>query len=73
VTISFESSGNFKKTEAWLAKMINGDIYAGLERYGQEGVNALAAATPRDEGDTAAGWWLCPRSGLYQSCPSTDI
>jgi hypothetical protein len=57
VTISFESSGNFKKTEAWLAKMINGDIYAGLERYGQEGVNALAAATPRDEGDTAAGWY----------------
>jgi hypothetical protein len=57
VSISFESSGSFKNTEKWLASLINGDIYKGLEKYGQEGVDALAAATPRDDGVTANSWY----------------
>lgn len=54
---SFESSGSFEKTEAWLKKMAAGDVYASLERFGQEGVNALAAATPTDSGETANSWY----------------
>lgn len=54
---SFESSGSFEKTEAWLKKMASGDVYASLARFGQEGVNALAAATPVDSGETASLWY----------------
>lgn len=57
MTISFESSGSYKKTEDWLTKLISGDIYKSLEHFGQEGVDALVAATPRDEGDTQRGWY----------------
>lgn len=32
------------------------DIFLTLNRYGQIGVQALAAATPRDSGETAASW-----------------
>lgn len=54
---SFESSGSFDKTEAWLSKLASGDIYSSLERFGQEGVSALAAATPTDTGETASSWY----------------
>lgn len=56
MSISFESSGGFDDTESWLKRMVNGDIFATLERYGREGVSALAAATPKDEGVTANSW-----------------
>jgi len=54
--ISFSSSGDFKNLEAFLAKMIKGDIYRSLDRYGQEGVDALSRATPQDTGNTAGSW-----------------
>lgn len=54
---SFESTGSFDKTEAWLKKLASGEIYASLARFGQEGVNALAAATPVDSGVTANSWY----------------
>lgn len=54
--ISFQSSGNFKKTETFLQKMMRGDIYRALEENAQTGVNALRAATPVDSGVTAASW-----------------
>lgn len=53
----FESSGSFDKTEAWLRKLASGDIFSSLARYGQEGVNALAAATPVDSSETANSWY----------------
>lgn len=34
-----------------------------LHRYGQEGVDALSAATPRDTGTTAASWSYEVRHG----------
>ena len=39
----------------------------GLEKFGQEGVNALAAATPIDSADTAKGWYyeIVSRPGYY--------
>ena len=51
-----KTSGTWSKTEAWLDRLLNGDIYAALDRYGQLGVSALAANTPSDTGETARGW-----------------
>lgn len=54
---SFESKGSFDKLEASLRKLAAGDVFSSLEHYGQEGVNALAAATPTDSGETASSWY----------------
>lgn len=54
---SFESKGSFDKTEAWLKRLAEGDVFATLEHFGQEGVNALSAATPLDSGLTASSWY----------------
>jgi hypothetical protein len=54
--ISFTAKGDFKRTEDFLKKMLKGDLFAALDRYGQEGVQALAAATPKDSGETASSW-----------------
>lgn len=54
---SIESSGSFDKTISFLTKMQKTDFLRSLERFGQEGVNALAAATPVDSGETANSWY----------------
>lgn len=54
---SAESSGtNFKNMENFLKRAQRSDVFAALGKWGQVGVNALAAATPKDSGETAAGW-----------------
>lgn len=45
-----------KKTEDWLKRMKEQDIFSALEKYGEMGVNALRAATPVEDGSTAAAW-----------------
>lgn len=55
--ISFDSGGSTKGTEAFLQAMVRGDYLNGLESLAQEGVNALRAATPRESGATADGWF----------------
>lgn len=54
--ISVTSKGSFDKTEKFLKRAINGDFYANLDRFGREGVNALAKATPVDTSLTAHSW-----------------
>lgn len=55
--ISAESSGDFKSTEDWLKRMTQGSsMFAPLSRYGQAGVAALRAATPKESGETAESW-----------------
>lgn len=54
--IEIGHSGSFSKLETFLFKMRKGDIYAQLEAYAQEGVNALIEYTPKDTGVTAASW-----------------
>lgn len=54
--IGIRQKGNFKKTEKLLKKSLGKDYRGILEKYGQRGVSALAAATPIDTGDTAACW-----------------
>jgi len=54
--ISFETGGSTKRTENWLRKLARGDFYQGLDKFAQDGVNALASATPRETGLAATSW-----------------
>lgn len=54
--LSMSNGGSTRKTEAFLDKMIRGDLYSGLDSICQAGVSALAGATPRDSGATADSW-----------------
>lgn len=54
--IVFRQKGNFKNTERFLKRANRFNIDQLLERYGQEGVEALRAATPKDTGLTANSW-----------------
>lgn len=57
MSMSAASSGSFSNLESFLRRMKSGNVYSALQRFGQEGVNALAAATPVDEGETARSWY----------------
>ena len=48
--------GNFNKTEKFLRRMSKTDFLRKLEKYGREGVAALASATPVESGLTASSW-----------------
>lgn len=54
--ISVKQRGNFDKTEKFLKKSFGRDYISVLEKYGQQGVAALSAATPIDSGLTAVSW-----------------
>lgn len=48
--------GDFRKTEKFMKGALVFNIRGVMERYGKAGVEALAAATPKDTGLTAASW-----------------
>lgn len=54
--IEFTVSGNTKRTEDFLDKMMSDDPYANIQRLAQRGVDALRSATPRESGETADRW-----------------
>lgn len=54
--ITFKSKGDFSKTEKFLAAMQRRKYLDPLNKYAQLGVEALASATPKDTGTTAASW-----------------
>lgn len=54
--IKISSSGDFSKTFKFLNFMSNWKIDKILQKYGQQGVAALAAATPVESGTTANSW-----------------
>ena len=54
--ITFESTGDFKKTEAFLKEMSKKRLFATLEKYGQIGADALSNATPVRSGLAARSW-----------------
>lgn len=56
MSISFDFKGDLKNTEKFLARMSRGDIFTALEKYGNQGVAALAAATPKESVETANSW-----------------
>lgn len=48
--------GDFNKTTKFLQRLDDFDVMPILQRYGKVGVSALASATPKDDGSTAASW-----------------
>ncbi len=54
--ITFKHTGNFGKTTSFLNRVRKMDYKSILEKYGQAGVDALAAATPVSTGVTASSW-----------------
>lgn len=54
--IKFVHKGDFSKTEKFLRHASEADYRHILEKYAQEGVSALASATPVDSGKTADSW-----------------
>lgn len=54
--IFFTHKGDFTKTEKFLKKSLGRDWLNVLEKYAIEGVRALADATPKKTGETAASW-----------------
>lgn len=54
--IDFSSKGDWHKTFRFLEKASKNDVLSILSQYGQKGVDALRAATPKKSGKTAMSW-----------------
>ena len=54
--IGFRVKGDFSNTEKYLRKVRQAVRRGIFDKYGQEGVKALASATPVDTGLTASSW-----------------
>lgn len=54
--LSFETSGSFNKTDAFLKKMSKPNIRSALDGLARQGVAALSSATPVESGLTAGSW-----------------
>ena len=55
--ISFRHKGDFSKLTRFLEKVKETVRIGDLDKYGREGVAALASATPIDSGLTASSWY----------------
>ena len=55
--ISFRQKGDFSKLTRFLEKSKEAVRLGDLDKYGREGVAALASATPVDSGLTANSWY----------------
>lgn len=55
--ITFRQKGDFNKLTRFFEKAKNAVKLGDLDRYGREGVAALASATPVDSGLTASSWY----------------
>ena len=66
--ITFKHKGNFSKTSRFLDKVRNTARLMNLDKYGREGVAALASATPKDSGLTANSWYyeIIRKDGVVQ-------
>lgn len=55
--ISFRHKGDFSKTTSFLKRAKDKVYLRDLDKYGRQGVAALASATPIDSGKTASSWY----------------
>ena len=55
--ISFRQKGDFSDFTRFLERLKNTIKIGELDKYGREGVAALASATPIDSGETANSWF----------------
>lgn len=67
--ITFRHKGDFSKTSRYLERAKRVARLKVLDKYGQEGVAALASATPVESGQTASSWYY----EIEQSAGSTTI
>jgi hypothetical protein len=54
--IRFKHIGDFSKTDKYFKNLSNREYLSILDKYGKQGVEALASATPVDTGKTASSW-----------------
>ena len=54
--ITFRQKGDFSKASRYLERLKEAAKLGVLDKYGREGVAALASATPKETGKTAASW-----------------
>lgn len=54
--IGVSSSGSFDQTVRFLNRIKGDQIYANLNRFGRQGVEALSSATPIETSETAKSW-----------------
>lgn len=55
--ITFKQSGDFKKVTSYLERLKECVKIGDLNKFGEQGVAALSAATPIDTGETASSWY----------------
>lgn len=55
--IRFRQKGDFSKLTRFMEKAKNAVKIGQLDKYGREGVQALASVTPVDSGKTANSWY----------------
>ena len=55
--ITFKQSGDFKKVTSYLERLKECVKIGDLNKFGEQGVAALSAATPVDTGETASSWY----------------
>ena len=55
--IKFRQKGDFSKLTRFLERAKEAVRLGDLDKYGREGVAALASATPIDSGKTASSWY----------------
>lgn len=55
--ISFRHKGDLSKSTSYLQKLKRAVRASDLDKFGREGVAALASATPKDSGLTANSWY----------------
>ena len=55
--ITFRQKGDFSKLTRYLERAKNAVRMGNLDKYGRQGVAALASATPVDTGATANSWY----------------
>ena len=55
--ITFKQKGDFYKLTKFLERAKEVVRLSNLDKFGQAGVDALAAATPKDSGKTASCWY----------------
>lgn len=55
--ISFRQKGDFSKLNRYLERAKEAVRLGDLDKYGREGVAALASATPVESGETANSWY----------------
>ena len=55
--ITFRQKGDFSKLSRYLERVKEAARIGVLDKYGREGVTALASATPVESGKTAGSWY----------------